>query len=165
MDKLIAERAMPVCKGMAKLYPMIYKNVNTVFERILKMRKIIAFLIVSVLIFSMSSVAFAGYHEYSGGANNYFDTRSLDRVGTSWSYARDECTSSATERDSPYASPHKSKVVSGSTALSNELTVWGGDSVTLTFKSGANNYSSAKLRLSAISSYGYFYAVGKFYAA
>lgn len=32
----IAERAMPVCKGMAKLYPMIYKNVNTVFERILK---------------------------------------------------------------------------------------------------------------------------------
>ena len=149
----IAERAMPVCKGMAKLYPMIYKNVNTVFERILKMRKIIAFLIVAVLIFSMSSVAFAGYHEYSGGANNYFDTRSLDRVGT------------ATERDSPYASPHKSKVVSGSTALSNELTVWGGDSVTLTFKSGANNYSSAKLRLSAISSYGYFYAVGKFYAA
>lgn len=109
----------------------------------------------------MSSVAFAGYHEYSGGANNYFDTRSLDRVGTSWSYARDECTSSATERDSPYASPHKSKVVSGSTALSNELTVWGGDSVTLTFKSGANNYSSAKLRLSAISSYGYFYAVGQ----
>ena len=102
------------------------------------MRKIIAFLIAAVLIFSMSSVAFAGYHEYSGGANNYFDTRSLDRVGTSWSYARDECTSSATERDSPYASPHKSKVVSGSTALSNELTVWGGDSVTLTFKSGAN---------------------------
>ncbi|MEF2799842.1 MAG: hypothetical protein U0N50_07305 [Christensenellales bacterium] len=110
------------------------------------MRKTIAFLIVAVLIFSMSSVAFAGYHEYSGGANNYFDTRSLDRVGTSWSYARDECTSSATERDSPYASPHKSKVVSGSTALSNELTVWGGDSVTLTFKSGANNYSSAKRR-------------------
>ena len=44
------------------------------------MRKIIAFLIAAVLIFSMSSVAFAGYHEYSGGANNYFDTRSLDRV-------------------------------------------------------------------------------------
>ena len=47
----IAERAMPVCKGMAKLYPMIYKNVNTGFERILKMRKIIAFLIAAVLIF------------------------------------------------------------------------------------------------------------------
>ena len=150
---------------MAKLYLMIHKNANTIFERILKMRKITALFVVSVLIFSMSSVAFAGYHEYSGGANNYFDTRSLDRVGTSWSYARDECTYSATEKDSPYASPHKSKVVSGSTALSNELTVWGGDSVTLTFSSGANSYSSAKLRLSATSSYGYFYAVGKFHAA
>ncbi len=31
----IAERAMPVCKGMAKLYPMIYKKTNTIFERIL----------------------------------------------------------------------------------------------------------------------------------
>lgn len=129
------------------------------------MRKIIAFLVVAILMLSMSSVAFAGYHEYSGGASNYFDTRSLDRVGTTWSYARDECTSSATEKDSPYASPHKSKTVSGSIALSNELTVWGGDNVALTWKSGANSYSSAKLRLSAISSYGYFYAVGRFYAA
>ena len=129
------------------------------------MKRIIATALVVVLMLSVSSVAFATYANYSGGASKSFDTyQSLSRIGTSWSYARDECEYSATAEDSPYASPHKSQMVStGGVALSNQVEVWGGDICAMTWKSGAQNYTSAKMRLSAISSY--FYAVGKFHAA
>lgn len=129
------------------------------------MKKTISFILVFIFILSVSSIAFAQYHEYSGGASStYFDTRALNRGGTSWSYFRDKCTSSMEYEGAHYASPHLSHAVNGNVALTNQKTVWGGQEVTLTMNASANNYSSAKLRLSITSTYGEFYAIGRFYA-
>ena len=39
----IAEKAMPICKDMAKLYLMFHEKTTTVFERRKNMKKILSF--------------------------------------------------------------------------------------------------------------------------
>ena len=55
----IAEKAMPICKGMAKLYLMFHEKTTTVFERRKNMKKILSFVLVFAMIMAVTSTAFA----------------------------------------------------------------------------------------------------------
>ena len=55
----IAEKAMPICKGMAKLYLMLYEKTTTIFERRKQMKKMLSLILVIVMVFAISSSAFA----------------------------------------------------------------------------------------------------------
>lgn len=55
----IAEKAMPICKDMAKLYLMFHEKTTTVFERRKNMKKILSFVLVFAMIMAVTSTAFA----------------------------------------------------------------------------------------------------------
>ena len=45
----IAEKAMPICKGMDKLYLMIYEKTTTIFERRKIMKKLLSIILCLLL--------------------------------------------------------------------------------------------------------------------
>ena len=62
----IAEKAMPICKGMAKLYLMFHEKTTTVFERRKNMKKILSFVLVFAMIMAVTSTAFAATGNFTG---------------------------------------------------------------------------------------------------
>jgi len=55
----IAEKAMPICKGMAKLYLMFYEKTTTVFERRKIMKKLLSIILCFSLLAAWGTAAFA----------------------------------------------------------------------------------------------------------
>lgn len=63
----IAEKAMPICKGMAKLYLMFHEKTTTVFERRKNMKKILSFVLVFAMMIAFATTAFAAASTISVG--------------------------------------------------------------------------------------------------
>jgi hypothetical protein len=62
----IAEKAMPICKGMAKLYLMFHEKTTTVFERRKNiMKKILAFILVFATVAAFAATASAYQYEWT----------------------------------------------------------------------------------------------------
>lgn len=55
----IAEKAMPICKGMAKLYLMIYEKTTTIFERRKNMKKMLSIVLCISLLAAWGTTVFA----------------------------------------------------------------------------------------------------------
>ena len=55
----IAEKAMPICKGMDKLYLMIYEKTTTIFERRKNMKKMLSIVLCISLLAAWGTTAFA----------------------------------------------------------------------------------------------------------
>jgi hypothetical protein len=62
----IAEKAMPICKGMAKLYLMFHEKTTTVFERRKHMKKILCLVSAMAMVLAFVSTAMAASFS-SGG--------------------------------------------------------------------------------------------------
>ena len=74
----IAEKAMPICKGMAKLYLMFHEKTTTVFERRKHMKKILCLVSAMSMVLAFVSTAMAASFS-SGGFSNQF--QSTDYLG------------------------------------------------------------------------------------
>ena len=104
----IAEKAMPICKGMAKLYLMFHEKTTTVFERRKNMKKILSFVLVFAMIMAVASAAYA--ISYSGTFSHRYDFGPItgkkyaydDNSYASRNYLGSAVTSTGVLLDGPY---------------------------------------------------------------
>ena len=104
----IAEKAMPICKGMAKLYLMFHEKTTTVFERRKHMKKILSFVLVFAMIMAVASAAYA--ISYSGTFSHRYDFGHItgkkyaydDNSYASRNYLGSAVTSTGVLLDGPY---------------------------------------------------------------
>lgn len=79
----IAEKAMPICKGMTKLYLMFYEKTTTVFERRKHMKKILSFVLAFAMIMAVASTAFAATWDSSSLTGSFYTTGSITKSSSS----------------------------------------------------------------------------------
>lgn len=85
----IAEKAMPICKGMAKLYLMFHEKTTTVFERRKNMKKTLTLVLALIMMLAVASTALAASVDFkmvitSGGSSDWSNAATKENNSTLW---------------------------------------------------------------------------------
>lgn len=110
------------------------------------MKKFFMLILVLVTVLSVSASAFA--IGYSGSATNYFDTSSQNKSGSSWAKMTDTCYECVPYQGffGDHSTTKEVVPVNGSIALAPRRDAATLSVVNFSWTSGANSYTSAKLR-------------------